>query len=138
MQINVLTLLDDSICYDLLRKVGCSDGVSCPHCLSISIRRMVTMKFIDINCRQKYECKDCQSGFADLTGTIFSGSNKSLKVWIVFLYLMSLNLSTGQISTELDISYRTAYRMTPRLQEGIVKKSLIATLAVQLKLTKFT
>ena len=57
---------------------------------------MVTMKFIDINCRPKYECKDCQ------------------------------------------ISYRTAYRMTPILREGIVKKSLIATLAVQLKLTKFT
>ena len=90
---------------------------------------MVTMKFIDINCR---------SGFADLTGTIFSGSNRYLKVWIVCLYLMSLNLSTSQISTEIDISYRTAYRMTTILREGIVKKSLIATLAVQLKLTKFT
>lgn len=66
------------------------------------------MKFINV--AKNTNVKIANVGFDDLTGTIFSGSNKSLKVWIVCLYLMGLNLSNAQISSELDISYPTALR----------------------------
>ena len=134
MRINLLKLMDERACYELLREIRWSDGVQCPHCSDFSIRKNGHDEVH--KCRQKYECKNCQRGFDDLTGTIFSGSNKSLKVWITCLYLMGLNLSNNQISSELDISYPTAQRMTKILREGIVKKSLIASLAAKLKLTR--
>lgn len=134
MRVNLLKLMDERACYELLREIRWSDGVQCPHCSGFSIRKNGHDEVH--KSRQKYECKNCQRGFDDLTGTIFSGSNKSLKVWIVCLYLMGLNLSNNQISKELDISYPTALRMTRILREGIVKKSLIATLAAKLKLTR--
>ena len=48
---------------------------------------------------------------------------------MVCLYLMGLNQSNSQVASELDISSPTAQRMTKALREGIVKKSLTATLA---------
>lgn len=134
MRVNLLKLMDESACYELLREIRWRDGVQCPHCFDFSIRKNGHDEVH--KCRQKYECKNCHRGFDDLTATIFSGSNKSLKVWIVCLYLMGLNLSNNQISSELDISYPTALRMTKILREGIVKKSLIASLAAKLKLTR--
>ena len=134
MKVNLLKLMDEAACYELLREIRWTDGVQCPHCFDFSIRKNGHDEVH--KCRQKYECKNCQRGFDDLTSTIFSGSNKSLKVWIICLYLMGLNLSNNQISKELDISYPTAQRMTKVLRQGIIKKSLIATLAAKLKLTK--
>ena len=126
--------MDESACYDFLREIRWADGVQCPHCSDFSIRKNGHDEVH--KCRQKYECKNCQRGFDDLTGTIFSGSNKSLKVWMVCLYLMGLNQSNSQIASELDISSPTAQRMTKVLREGIVKKSLTATLAAKLKWTR--
>ena len=134
MKINLLELMDENACYELLREIRWADGVQCPHCSGLTI---IKNGHDEVHKpRQKYECKNCGRGFDDLTGTIFSGSSKSLKVWIVCLYLMGLNLSNPQISSELDISCPTAQRMTRILREGIVKKSLIATLAAKLKLTR--
>lgn len=131
MEVNILKLIDQKSCYELLREIRWADGVQCPHCTDLSIRKNGHDEVH--KCRQKYECKNCLRGFDDLTGTIFSGSNKSLKVWVVCLYLMGLNLSNSQISKELEISYPTAQRMTKILREGIVKKKLIVNLVAKLK-----
>jgi uncharacterized protein YejL (UPF0352 family) len=34
----------------------------------------------------------------DLTSTIFEGHHQPLKVWILYLYLMGINLSNAQIA----------------------------------------
>jgi len=122
MQITILNLIAEDSCYELLREVRWADGVQCPHCNDFSIRKNGHDEVH--KSRQKYECKNCLRGFDDLTGTVFSGSNKSLKVWITCLYFMGLNLSNLQISKELDMSYPSTLRMTKKLREGIVKKKL--------------
>ena len=134
MKVNLLKLMDENACYEFLRGIRWADGVQCPHCSNLAI---IKNGHDEVHrSRQKYEGKNCERGFDDLTGTVFSGSNKSLKVWTVCLYLMGLNLSNSQISSELDISGPTAQRMTKILREGIVKKSLIAALAAKLRLTR--
>lgn len=135
MRINLLEIIDDSAVYELLREIRWANGVHCPHCNGFSIRKNGHDEVH--KSRQKYECKSCLRGFDDLTGTVFSGSNKSLKVWVVCLYFMGLNLSNAQIANELDISYPTSQRMTKVLRQGIVKKNLILNLAVKLRQTKF-
>jgi len=135
MRINLLRIIEDEAVYELLREVRWAAGVECPHCHSISIRKNGHDEIH--KSRQKYECKICLRGFDDLTGTVFSGSNKSLKTWVICLYFMGLNLSNSQIANELDVSYPTAQRMTQVLRQGIVKKSLILNLVEKLKRMKF-
>lgn len=136
LKLNILDLVTQSKCYDFLREVRWPSGVSCPNCQSdlvVKNGRCSHQKLL-----QKYDCRGCERGFNDLTGTVFQDSNKSLKVWVLAMYLMGLNLSNLQISKELDMSEKTAQQMTKKLREGIVKKNLIYKLDKQLRLTKFT
>ena len=122
MQINLLDVMDEGKCYKMLRQVHWSEGVYCMHCDSkVVVKNGHDEGHPD---KQRYQCNDCHRNFDDLTDTVFSGSNKSLKVWVAALYLMGLNLSNRQLAKELDISEPTAQRMTTLLREGIVKKVL--------------
>ena len=135
MQINLLNLMDEAKCYDLLRETRWS---GCVHCVACSSDKVVKNGHDENHpSKQRYQCNNCGKHFDDLTDTIFSGSNLSLKVWILVLYLMGLNLSNRQISKELEISEPTAQRITKILREGIVKKSLIYNLNMKLRQTKF-
>lgn len=136
MEINILSLVTQESCYTLLREVRWSEGLCCAHCQSESVVRNGPSShnpFI-----HRYECKSCGKGFNDLSETIFADSKLDLRVWILALYFLGLNLSTRQISQELDISEKSAQKMCEQLRAGIVKKNLIYRLAAQLKSTRFT
>ncbi len=136
MQINLLKLMDDRACYELLREIRWADGVQCPKCNHLEVKKA---GFHDQHPnRQRYECCNCESRFDDLTDTVFSGSKKSLKTWILCLYFMALNLSNQQIAKELDMTKKTAQNMTTTLRAGIVKKKLIFNLMKWLKPMKST
>ena len=131
MQINLLNLMDDQACYQLLRQIRWADGVQCPHCNHLEIKK-AGFHNTHPN-RQRYECCNCERRFDDLTDTVFAGSKKPLKTWLVCLYLMGLNLSNKQIASELDMTEKTAQEMTTVLRAGIVKKSLISSLMAWLR-----
>ena len=135
MQINLLNLLDESKCYELLRSIRWPEGPQCVNCSSYEIVKNGHDEN-HLN-KQRYRCTKCNKYFDDLTDTIFSGSNLTLKVWILALYLMGLNLSNKQISKELEISEPTAQRITTILRAGIVKKKLIYNLREKLRQTRF-
>lgn len=136
MKINILDLVTEESCYDLLREVRWSEGVHCPYCQSHSVVRNGPSSHHPLI--RRYKCRICEKGFNDLSGTIFSDSKKELRVWILALYFLGLNLSTRQIAQELDMTEKTAQEMSEKLRAGIVKKNLIYRLAAQLKSTKFT
>ena len=73
MKINLLNLMDDNACYKFLRETRWADGVQCPHCSDFSIRKNGHDEVH--KSRQKYECKNCQRGFDDLTGTVWVAIN---------------------------------------------------------------
>ena len=72
--------------------------------------------------KQRYECKQCCKRFDDLTDTVFSGHHQPLKTWIIFLYFMGLNLSTEQISKELNLNKDDAHYMASILRSDVVEK----------------
>lgn len=121
MQINLLNLMDEKACYDLLRQLRWADSVQCPHCSG----KVTVKNGLDEThpYRQRYRCQECGKRFDDVTGTVFSGSHQPLKTWIICVYLMGLNLSNAQIAKELEVSEPTAQEMTRLLREGIVKKA---------------
>ncbi len=121
------SLLDDAKCYAEVRDRRWPEEVRCPHCESGE----VTKQGHDPehpSC-QRYRCGACQRYFDDLTGTIFAGHHRPLRIWILCLYLMGLNLSNLQIAQELGLNKDVVQRMTAQLREGIVAKQPTPTLS---------
>jgi transposase-like protein len=119
--VNLSSLIDDARCYELVRQHRWPDGVRCPHCGSASVARH---GHDDVERhRQRYRCKDCQSRFDDLTGTVLAGHHRPLRVWVLCLYVMGLNLSNRQIAQELDLNEDDVQSMTEQLRSGLVAKT---------------
>ena len=114
--INLQTLIDEQKCYETVRQLRWSEGVTCCKCGSLDV---VKRGFDETqHHRQRYQCQVCRSRFDDLSGTIFAGHHQPLQVWILCLYLMGLNLSTHQIAAELNLNKDDAQQMTSQLRSG--------------------
>ncbi len=114
----IRNIIDEAKCYQTVRDLRWPEEIQCPHCDSFKIIKYG--KDETEQHRQKYKCNNCIRYFDDLTNTIFAGHHKPLSVWILCLYFMGLNLSTMQISQELDLNKDDAYQMTSQLREGVV------------------
>lgn len=126
--------MGNDACYEMLRQIRWAEDLYCPRCES---KQVIKDGWNEVHPdRQNYKCKSCKRDFDDLTGTIFSGSQKDLKTWILCMYLMGLNLSNTQIAKELDLPQKTAQSMTEQLREGIAKKNLLYNLAEKLRPTR--
>ena len=62
--------------------------------------------------RQCYKCKNCNRRFDDLTDTIFLGSSKELKTWLICTYLMGLDISNSQIAQKLYCKWLNCCRLS--------------------------
>lgn len=121
MDVNIQSLLSESSCYETLRNLRWPSGNrSCAHCASESIIKRGKDERHH-HC-QRYLCKTCGKRFDDLTNTIFSGHHQPLATWMIFLYFMGLNLSTSQISKELNLNKDDAHDMSIKLRKGVVEK----------------
>lgn len=118
--INIQNLIDDVKCFAVVRELRWPDGVRCPKCGSIKIQKRGFHSH-QVH-RQRYMCAECGQQFDDLSGTIFEGHHRPLRVWVLCLYLMGLNLSNEQIAAELDLSSGDAQEMTSWLRQGVVDK----------------
>jgi len=57
MQVNIKNLIDDTQCYDTVRKLRWPEGRDCPFCES---RRVIRRGFDEKeSAKQRYECKKC-------------------------------------------------------------------------------
>ncbi len=123
LNIQIKNLVDDQKCYEVVRELRWSEGITCPKCQSRNITKRGFHAHQEF--RQHYACSDCQTQFDDLSDTIFEGHHQPLRVWILCLYLMGLNLSNEQIGQELDLASKDAQTMTSQVRAGIMaKKSL--------------
>lgn len=120
MLLHIKDLVDDRLCYEKVREIRWSEGVICPHCRSCAYKRHGYHNSSEH--RYRYQCKSCWKYYDDLTNTIFQGHHQPLKVWIICLYLMSLNLSNAQIGKELGLSGNDIHAMTSVLREGVYEK----------------
>lgn len=118
---DIQNLVDGRKCFDAVRELRWPEGRECPFCDS---KRVIRRGFDDTQKhRQRYQCKNCNKRFDDLTNTVFAGHHQPLKIWILCLYFMGLNLSNEQIAKELDLNKDDVFQMTTQLREGVVKKN---------------
>ena len=125
--LNILNLIDDAKCFEIVRSLRWPDGVSCPHCAS---SRVIHKGCDDTQpARQRSVCSASERRFDDLTGTLFAGHHQPLRVGILCLYFMGLNQSNEQIANELVLNHDDAQKMTSQLREGIVVRKPEVTLS---------
>ena len=118
--VNLLSLIDDAKCYELVRQHRWPGGIRCPRCGDAKVARDGRD---DVQPhRQRYRCAGCGARFDDLTGTALTGHHEPLRVWVLCLYLMGLNLSNRQIAQELDLGLSDAQAMTEALRHGLAAK----------------
>jgi transposase-like protein len=120
MVINILGIVDDAKCYEVVRQLRWPDGVRCPHCDGAHVVKQGRDETQPD--RRRYECRSCGRRFDDLTDTVLAGHHQPLRAWILVLYLMGLNLSNEQIAHELDLDPDDARKMTTQLREGVVQR----------------
>jgi transposase-like protein len=124
--VNLLSLIDDAKCFELMRQHRWPEGVRCPSCGSSSVARHG--RDDSQPHRQRYRCASCGTRFDDLTGTVLAGRHQPLRVWVLCLYLMGLNLSNRQIAEELGLAGPDVQLMTERLRHGLAAKTPAAAL----------
>ena len=113
--VNLLSLIDDAKCYELVRQHRWPGGIRCPRCGDAKVARDGRD---DVQPhRQRYRCAACNSRFDDLTGTVLAGHHRPLRLWVLCLYLMGLNLSNRQIAQELDLGVSDVQAMTEALPQ---------------------
>jgi transposase-like protein len=119
--ININNLIDEAQCYRKIREIRWSNGVRCPKCKS---DKTVKNGHNDRHKEcQRYNCKSCNAGFDDLSGTVFAKHHQPVTKWILCLYFMGLNLSNRQIAQELEINETDCQQMTTLLRGAVYENT---------------
>ena len=87
--LNILNLIDEAKCYEMVRDLRWPNGVHCAHCDHFWVKKRGFHN--SSKHRQIYVCK-------------VAGHHQPLRVWMLCLYLMGLNLSNRQIAAELGVN----------------------------------
>ena len=95
--------LPNEIITQELRDARFTQGITCPHCQSKSVKRNGK-----VHGRQRYLCKACNKSFGDFTFTLLDGTHYPEK-WLQYVECMVLGQSLRTIAFELKIHLSTAF-----------------------------
>ncbi len=118
MLVNILGIIDDAQCYEVVRHRRWPDGVRCPHWDSPGVVKQGRDETEPH--RQRDACRACGRRCDDLTETIVAGHHQPRRVWVLGLSFMGRDLSHEQLAKELDLDPDDAQRRTTVLREGVV------------------
>lgn len=88
--------------------------VSCPHCGSLSVASIASMK------PMPYRCRDCRQHFSVRTGTVLAESRLPLHKWLMAIYMMTTarkGIPSTQMARELGITQKSAWFLAQRIRE---------------------
>lgn len=88
--------------------------VTCPHCGSLSVAPVKSMK------PMPYRCRDCRQHFSVRTGTVLAESRLPLHKWLMAIYMMTTarkGIPSTQMARELGVTQKTAWFLAQRIRE---------------------
>jgi transposase-like protein len=88
--------------------------VSCPHCGSLSVAQIKSLK------PMPYRCRDCRQHFSVRTGTVLAESRLPLHKWLMAIYMMTTarkGIPSTQMARELGITQKSAWFLAQRIRE---------------------
>lgn len=103
----------DDACLDFLKESRWPNGIYCKKCQKVTIHYRIVG-------RKVYSCEFCGSHMSPTAGTIFHKSDTPLKSWFHAMFLMAstrTGISAKQLERELDVTYKTAWRMFTQIRK---------------------
>ena len=94
-----------------------SNGVFCPHCGSVRIRRMEGKTQAGM-----FLCNDCRDKFTVRTGSVMERSHVPLHKWLLATHIMAASkkgMSAKQMERMLGVTYKTAWFLCHRIREAM-------------------
>jgi transposase-like protein len=88
--------------------------VSCPHCGSLSVAAVKSLK------PMPYRCRDCRQHFSVRTGTVLAESRLPLHKWLMAIYMMTTarkGIPSTQMARELGVTQKSAWFLAQRIRE---------------------
>jgi len=102
-------------CHNFLVSLRWAKGITCPHCGSKEIGKLVMP-------RRVWNCKGCKKQFTAKLGTIFEDSPLGLDKWIpaVWLIVNAKNgISSCELARTLGVTQKTAWHMGHRIRKAV-------------------
>jgi transposase-like protein len=94
-----------------------ADGVTCPHCGSVSVTRMAGKSQAGY-----FQCNDCRDKFTCRTGTVMERSHIPVHKWLLAIHLLSASkkgMSAHQLHRMLGVTYKSAWFLAHRIREAM-------------------
>ena len=92
-------------------------GPYCPKCGTFNVQSGIKHKTMTHRCR---ECKG-RPFFSVRKGTVMEGSNLSLQIWAIGIYLFTTGIkgtSSMKLHRDLDVTYKSAWHLAHRLRKA--------------------
>lgn len=111
----------EDVCRKVLKEQRWGDVVVCPNCGGLHTKERKDGRFC---------CKDCNSTFSVISGTIFENTKTSLRKWFMAMYLISTHkkgISSVQLAQDINVTQKTAWFMLHKIRslyaqrEGFLK-----------------
>jgi transposase-like protein len=93
------------------------NGVNCPHCGSVNVRRMGGETQAGM-----FLCNDCRDKFTARTGTVMERSHIPVHKWLLAIHLLNSSkkgMSAHQMHRMLGITYKSAWFLCHRIREAM-------------------
>ena len=93
------------------------DGVNCPHCGSVRVRKMEGKTQAGM-----FLCNDCRDKFTVRTGSVMERSHVPLHKWLLATHIMAASkkgMSALQMSRMIGVTYKTAWFLCHRIREAM-------------------
>lgn len=105
-------------CISHLEKTRWADNPVCPFCGSGNVARKRENDRVG-----RWNCHKCHNSYNVLTGTIFKGTRIPLQKWFLAIAILlnaKKSVSSYQLSRDLGLTQRTAYRMGMQIRVAMV------------------
>lgn len=94
-------------CYEAIITLQYPYGIYCLHCKKAT-------RHYKLKNRAAYSCKYCRRQIFPLKGTLFEKTSTPIRTWFYALWIMTQSkgeLSAKQLQNELQVTYKTAWRI---------------------------
>jgi transposase-like protein len=128
MNITAPRFTDPDAAREHLEALRWPDGPFCPHCGSLSAKRLppihrkATAKHAATVRKGVVQCNDCREQYTVTVGTVFERSKVPLHHWLLVNHLLCASkkgISAHQVHRMIGVTYKTAWFMCHRLREAM-------------------
>ncbi len=108
-------------CVQLMVRLRWADGVTCPHCESKEVSRLLKAK------RALWQCRTCRKQFTPKVGTIMEDSPLGLDKWMMAIWMLTNcknGVSSCEIHRAIGVTQKTAWFMLHRIRYAMNNGSM--------------